>query len=139
MLFNSNIYQPQDVEVRESPLHGRGVFARNKIMRGSLIERAPVIFLSDEEKDTLRHTRLYHYYFLLGNPQKQTAFGFGYASFYNHSAEANAFYTFSLRKKTINIYAYRTIEPGQEVTINYNGKPEDKRVVYFPNSDSNEE
>jgi SET domain-containing protein len=135
MLFNRNIHQPQDVEVRESPLHGRGVFAKNKILRGSLIEQAPIIFLSSTEKETLRFTKLYHYYFLLGNPQRQTAFSFGYASFYNHSAKANAFYTFSRRKSTLNIYAYRTIEPGHEITINYNGKPEDKGEVYFLNSD----
>jgi SET domain-containing protein len=135
MLFNKYIDQPQYIEVKESLLHGRGVFAKSKIRKGSLIEQAPIIFLSSTEKETLRFTRLYHYYFLLGNPQKQTAFSFGYASFYNHSAEANAFYTFSRRKSTLNIYAYQTIEPGHEITINYNGKPEDKSEVYFPNSD----
>lgn len=132
MLFFSNIDQPLHIEVKESLLHGRGVFARSKIRKGELIEQAPLIFLSDEEKETLRFTKLYHYYFLLGNAKKQTAFSFGYASFYNHSAEANAFYTFSRRKNTLNFYACRTIEAGNEITINYNGKPNDKSEVYFP-------
>lgn len=135
MWFSKNIDQPQQIEVRESLLHGRGVFAKNKIRKGELIEQAPVIFLSDEEKNTLRFTKLYHYYFLLDHPEKQTAFSFGYASFYNHSPEANAFYTFSRRKNTLNIYAYRSIEAGSEITINYNGKPDDKSEVYFPDSD----
>jgi len=134
MWFSKNIDQPQHIKVRESPLHGRGVFAKNKIARGSLIEQAPVIFLSDEEKENLRFTKLFHYYFLLSQPEKQVAFGFGYASFYNHSPEANAFYTFSRKRKTINLYAYQTIEPGHEITINYNGKPRDKSEVYFPKS-----
>lgn len=134
MWFSKNIDQPQEIEVRESLLHGRGVFAKNKIRKGELIEQAPVIFLSDEEKETLRFTKLYHYYFLLGNSQKQIAFSFGYTPFYNHSAEANAFYTFSRRKNALNIYAYRTIEAGSEITINYNGRPTDKSEVYFPDS-----
>ncbi|MBB2144474.1 SET domain-containing protein-lysine N-methyltransferase [Pedobacter sp. LMG 31464] len=135
MLFNKDIYQPQHIEVKESPLHGRGVFAKNRITKGSLIEQAPVIFLSNDEKETLRFTKLFHYYFLLGNSEKQAAFAFGYASFYNHSPEANAFYTFSRKRNTLNIYAYQTIEAGYEITINYNGKPGDKSEVYFPNSD----
>ena len=135
MLFNKNIYQPQHIEVKESPLHGRGVFAKNKIMNGSLIEKAPVIFLTNNEKEILRFTKLFHYYFLLDRPEKQAAFSFGYASFYNHSPEANAFYTFSQKRNTIDIYAYKTIKPGQEITINYNGKPGDKSDVYFPDSD----
>lgn len=135
MLFNKNIHQPQYIEVKESLLHGRGVFAKSRIRKGSLIEQAPVIFLSNEEKESLRFTKLYHYYFLLGNDEKQIAFNFGYASFYNHSPEANAFYTFSRKQNTLNIYAYRTIEAGNEITINYNGKPNDKSDVYFPNLD----
>ncbi len=135
MWFSKKIDQPKQLEVRESLLHGRGVFAKNSIRKGECIEQAPVIFLSDEEKETLRFTKLYHFYFLLDRPEKQTAFGFGYASFYNHSADANAFYTFSRRKNTLNIYAYRSIEAGSEITINYNGKPDDQREVYFPDSD----
>ncbi|MDR6784954.1 SET domain-containing protein [Pedobacter africanus] len=135
MLFCKKINQPQHIEVRESVLHGRGVFAKSSIKKGKLIEQAPIIFLSNDEKETLRFTKLFHYYFLLGNSEKQAAFGFGYASFYNHSPEANAIYTFSIKKNVINIYAYKTIEAGCEITINYNGKPNDGRDVYFPNSD----
>jgi len=135
MLFNRDIYQPLYIELKESPLHGRGVFAKKRITKGSLIERAPVIFLSSDEKEILRFTKLFHYYFLLSESEKQAAFSFGYASFYNHSPKANAFYTFSRKRNTINIYAYQTIEAGDEVTINYNGKPGDQGEVYFPNSD----
>lgn len=59
MLFNKDIYQPLHIEIKESPLHGRGVFAKNRITKGSLIERAPVIFLSNDEKETLRFTNFF--------------------------------------------------------------------------------
>lgn len=132
LFFTKKIVQPTDIEVRESPLHGRGVFAKTKILKGSLIEKAPVIFLTAEEKESLRYTKLYNYYFLLKNKGMPAAFGFGYVSFYNHSAEANAFYSFSKKRNTINIYVYKTIEKDSEITINYNGTPRNKAEVYFP-------
>ncbi|NRF40128.1 SET domain-containing protein-lysine N-methyltransferase [Pedobacter foliorum] len=135
MWFNVKIQQPLHIEVRESQLHGRGVFAKSKIIKGSLIEQAPIIFLSPQEKEILRFTKLFNYYFLLDNLENPAAFSFGYASFYNHSPEANAFYTFSGKRNTINIYAYKTIEPDCEITINYNGRLGDNSEVYFPNSD----
>lgn len=135
MFFSRKIYQPQNIEVKESPICGRGVFAKYDIVKGKLIEKAPVIFLSSDEREMLRFTKLYHYYFLLGTPEGKAAFSFGYASFYNHSANANAFYTFSKRHQTINLYAYKTIAAGTEITINYNGKPNDTSEVYFPNTD----
>ncbi len=130
--FNKNIVQPTNIEVKESPLHGRGVYAKQRIFKGSLIERAPVVFLSAEAKEALRYTKLFNYYFLIKNQEMPAAFGFGYASFYNHSPEANAFYSFSNKRNTLNIYAYRTIEPGTEITINYNGHPLNREAVYFP-------
>ncbi|MGC4232955.1 MAG: SET domain-containing protein-lysine N-methyltransferase [Niabella sp.] len=130
--FNKKILQPTHIEVRESSLHGRGVFTKTPIARGVLIERAPLVFLSEEEKEQLKYTKLFNYYFLLGNSDKPAAFGFGFSAFYNHSPDANAYYSFSRKRNTLNIYAYKNIAEGSEVTINYNGTPTDKSEVYFP-------
>lgn len=130
--ISRRIYQPQGIEVRDSPLHGRGVFATVKMLRGAVIEVAPAVFLSGEEKEMLRHSALFHYYFLVNDADYPAVFGFGYSSFYNHSGEANAFYSFSRRRNTIRFFAYRRILAGEEITINYNGRPDDKRAVYFP-------
>ncbi|MFT3979281.1 MAG: SET domain-containing protein-lysine N-methyltransferase [Ferruginibacter sp.] len=132
MFFRRTICQPTDIEVRESPLHGCGVFAKNNIARGTLIEEAPALFLTGHEKETLKYTGLFNYYFLLNNSSHPAVFGFGYASFYNHSSPANAFYAFSPKKGIIRFYAYKKIKSGEEVTINYNGRPGDSQPVYFP-------
>ncbi len=132
------IFQPANIEVKSSPLHGLGVFARKRIGKGMLIEKAPVVFLPEEARQTLQHTKLFNYYFLLKNAARPAAFGFGFASFYNHSGEANAFYKFSAKRNTLNIYAFRTIHAGGEITINYNGHPRDKSPVYFPESTAHE-
>ncbi|MFT3933723.1 MAG: SET domain-containing protein-lysine N-methyltransferase [Chitinophagaceae bacterium] len=132
MFFNRSVYQPIDIIVKESSLHGRGVFARKHIGRGMLIEEAPAVFLSDEEKEQLRHSGLFNYYFLVNNATHPAVFGFGCSSFYNHSSQANAFYTFSPKKNIIRFYACKKIVAGEEITINYNGQPNDDRPVYFP-------
>ena len=44
-MFHTNIYQPQHIEVKESSLHGRGVFAKNRITKGSLNRTGARYFL----------------------------------------------------------------------------------------------
>lgn len=132
LFFNKRIYQALDIEVKDSQLHGRGVFAKTGICRGGLIEAAPVVFLSVEEKELLRYSTLFNYYFLVDDPAYPAVFGLGYSSFYNHSPQANAFYTFSSKRNIIRIYAYKKIMAGEEITINYNGSPNNDAPVYFP-------
>lgn len=132
MFFKKTINQPTGIQVKESPLHGRGVFAKNNIARGALIEEAPALFLTYDEKEELKHTGLFNYYFLVNNSPHPAVFGFGYASFYNHSSRANAFYTFLPKKNIIRFHAYKKIMAGEEIIINYNGRPDDDKPVYFP-------
>ncbi len=131
MFFKKVIYQPIDIEVKDSSLHERGVFARKNISRGALIEEAPAVFLSGEEKELLRHSPLFNYYFLVHDALYPAVFGFGYSSFYRHSPQANAFYTFFPKWNSIRFHAYEKIMAGEEITINYNGRPNDDTPVYI--------
>jgi uncharacterized protein len=132
MFLSRKIYQPDHIKIKESVIHGRGVFAIKNISKGTLIETAPAVFLSYDEKELLKQSPLFNYYFLVNNVKNPAVFGFGYSSFYNHSSRANAFYTFSAKRNTIRFYAYKKIMAGEEITINYNGLPQDQRPVYFP-------
>ncbi|HEY6900411.1 MAG TPA: SET domain-containing protein-lysine N-methyltransferase [Puia sp.] len=116
MFFSRTVCQPDSIEVRDSPLHGRGVFATKNISRGALIEVAPAVFLSAKEKELLRHSLLFNYYFLVDDADYPAVFGFGYSSFYNHSEQANAFYASGRRRGVIRFYAYRKILAGEEIT-----------------------
>jgi len=118
--------------VKDSPLHGRGVFAVKNLSRGALIEEAPAVFLSKEETEMFRHSMLFNYYYLVNDPNCPAVFGFGFSSFYNHSSRSNAFYEFDPKRRSIRFYAYRRIMAGDEITINYNGRPNDDVPVYFP-------
>jgi SET domain-containing protein len=74
---------------------------------------------------------LYSYYFVVGDKRFPVALGLGYSSLYNHAYNANAVYSISLKNASIKITACQLIEPGQEITLNYNGSADDATPVYF--------
>ena len=125
------ILQPAGIEIKQSPLHGRGVFACTTFKAGAVIETAPVIIMEQTDKDFLQSTILFSYYFVVGDKNFPVALGLGYSSLYNHSYNANAVYNISIKNATITIKACKKIEQGDEITLNYNGSPNDASPVYF--------
>ena len=132
LLANRRIYQALGIEARASTLHGRGVFAESRFDKGDIVETAPLIFLTAQERDWLESTSLFHYYFLSGIPDLPVAFGLGLSSLYNHGFPANAVYHIHHKRAVIVIKAHRPIFPDEEITLNYNGHPDDAGSVYFP-------
>jgi hypothetical protein len=131
-LFKKNILlQPTGIEIKPSTLHGRGVFASTIFKSGAVIETAPVIIMQQTDKDFLQATTLFNYYFVIGDKNFPVALGLGYSSLYNHSYTANAVYSVSLKDETITIKACKAIQAGDEITLNYNGSPNDATPVYF--------
>lgn len=125
------VYQPHGIAIQPSPLHGCGVFANKTFIPGAVIEIAPAVIMEQANKDLLQATTLFNYYFVIGNKNFPVAFGLGYASLYNHAYKANAVYSISLKDATITIKACKKITAGEEITLNYNGSPNDATPVYF--------
>jgi SET domain-containing protein len=121
------------IEVRRNGKKGRGVFARERISKGSVFERAPVIVIPAVEIDENPYdTVLTRYCFQWG--RNSVALVLGYGSLYNHSYRPNAYYR-DLRSRVKEFVALVDIEPGEEITINYNGSPHDGSDVGFPTVD----
>ncbi len=118
-----------------SPLSGRGVFTSEPIPAGALIEICPVIVLPEEELPIIHKTHLHDYYFFWGEDEKQCAIALGFGSLYNHAYQANAEYIVDLDENTLDIYAVRNISKGEEITLNYNGLPDDETPVWFDDPD----
>lgn len=118
------------IEVRWTAAKGRGVFAREFIPRGTVFERAPVLVMpATDVLASEEETLLSHYVFEWGKGTVALALGFG--SLYNHSYSPNARYEDEGRQMKLYI-AERDIQPGEEVTINYNGSAEATEPVWFP-------
>jgi SET domain-containing protein len=106
--------------VHRLPGKGRGVVALRPFKAGETIERPPVIVIPKEEAPRIRDTRLVHYYFEWGDDCQSAAIALGYGSLYNHSYSPNARYVFRESDECLEFIALRDIEPGEEITINYN-------------------
>lgn len=112
--------QSDYLEVRVTKKKGRGVFARRLIPKGTEFERVPLIVVTWNKID---ESELAHYVYTWTETKAVVALGYG--SMYNHSFEPNAYYE-DVGRQTKAFTALRDIQPGEEVTINYNGDPEDK-------------
>ncbi len=131
LFSHTKIDQPEGIVVKASSLHGNGVFAAQLFKPCVVIEIAPVILMEQADKDFLQPTTLFNYYFVVGDKKFPVALGLGYRSLYNHSYTANSVDSISLKNACIKIIACKTIQPGDEITLNYNGFPDDSIPVYF--------
>lgn len=114
-----------------SDKRGRGVFTNEKIAANTLIEIAPVIVMSSEERKLLDQTLLHDYIFEWGESQTQCCMALGWIAIYNHSYESNCEYEMDFEKELITIKAVKDIEPNDELFINYNGDWNNNKVVWF--------
>jgi len=113
------------IEVKRIPGKGRGVFARQDIAAGTIIETAPVLVVAEED---LEATGIAGHCFLW--TKGKVGLPLGYGALYNHSYQPNAEY--SDRAPQTKIYrALQEIKAGEEITINYNGTPDDTSPVGF--------
>src|SRR5690606_31276913 len=113
------------IEVKRTKQKGRGVFARTFIPQDAIIERVPVLVIPSED---IESSDLANYAFVWGARTVAIALGFG--SLYNHSYTPNARYE-DENPRVKTFIALRDIQPGEEITVNYNGEPNDRTDVGF--------
>ena len=108
---------------------GRGVLATRAIRAGELIERVHVVPVSAADSEHLDRTRLDSYVYNWKDGGVAIALGAG--SLYNHSYLPNARYDKRFDDDSIDFVCVRDIAAGEEITVNYNGHPEDQTPVWF--------
>ena len=119
------------MRVGDSHGKGRGIFALRTIARGQTIEEAPVVIVPECEVVHLDATVLGDYYFVWGDDEKQAVLLLGLCSLCNHSYEPNARFVLHPERQTIEFVALREIVAGEEITTNYNGRPDDTNPIWF--------
>ena len=111
------------LEIRSDPAKGRGIFAREPLAAGTLIEAAPVVIVPTEQCALLDRTILHDYYFHWdGDPEGEGrgAVALGLVALCNHSRRPNARVRRNPARETLDLMALATIVEGDEVTIDYN-------------------
>lgn len=125
---NQRIVGMTKTRVGESPISGRGIFAKKDIVKNEIIEICHTIVLKKKDEKMLRKTFLNDYYFKLFNGFPCIALGNG--SLYNHSFYPNAICEES-ENNTLMIKALKRIENGEEILINYGGNPDSVPRIWF--------
>ncbi len=110
---------------------GRGVFTSEPIEADTVIEIAPVIVMSKEDRKLLDQTLLHDYIFEWGRDQQQCCMALGYVPVYNHSYQSNCGYEMDFNAEIITITTVRYIQQGEELFVNYNGDWNDGKRVWF--------
>lgn len=116
------------ISMKYTKSYGRGIFSIRTIKKGELIEEATVIIIPKTEWALMRGSILLNYVFRWGEDK---ALALGYGSLYNHSYNPNARYITNIENKSIDFYARKDIQEGEEITVNYNGDPEDQSPLWF--------
>jgi hypothetical protein len=114
------------IQVRSSSIHGYGVFAKEAIVAGELIEEAKGIRLSN--RSAYQYDKnLNDYIFRHSDCKCEECMvhgniqfvGLGYSSLYNHSEDNNAKYKIDYEYDVIRITAKKDIAEGEEILIDY--------------------
>lgn len=121
----------QFLYLQETTTKGRGVFTRQNIDAGAVIEESPVIVMTAQDRVLLDKTLLHDYIFEWGNEKDQCCMALGYLSIYNHSYGSNCEYFMDFEEQTIRIKTIRAIKKGEELTINYNGDWNNNKKIWF--------
>ena len=117
------------IEIRNTRGKGRGVFARVLIPEGTVFERVPLLVIPAAEVLEGEDSRVLQDYVF--EYKKEVALALGYGSLYNHSYNPNARYD-DAGRQIKEFRALRDIQPGEEITINYNGAEDIMDPVEFP-------
>ena len=119
------------IYLKDTGKYGRGVFARYDIKIGQVIEVSPVILLPREECSFIKDTTISDYWFSWQVGNFDSAIVLGYGSLFNHSYTPNAVFYNMKDHLSVIFYAISNIKADEEITVNYNGDPEDKSPLWF--------
>jgi hypothetical protein len=114
------ITPPKKICVKNSPVHGLGIFATEKIIAGELIEECPILSLPMKFGETSSLFIDYRFNWPSGSSQwEEQVVALGFASLYNHSESPNAYWFSNYEKRTFSFVSSRDIEPGEEIFVWY--------------------
>ena len=107
------------IEFKTSPVHGLGVFATEKILKGEVIEKCPVLSLPINKGEVTSLLIDYRFNWPSGSEWEEQVVPLGYASLYNHSSTPNAYWYSVYEERVFLFIASNDIEVGEEIFIYY--------------------
>lgn len=116
------VFIDKRIEVKESPVHGWGCFAKEDIEPHVLIESAPVILCHQDIMEHLfemHNTRHIMQDYPFAWKDGMLAYAMGWAAVYNHKKENNCVWKPNFDYKTIEFTTKKKILAGEEIFVRY--------------------
>ena len=111
------IKPPTKIEVKESPIHGLGIFCTEQIHLNEVIEICPFLVFPQTNQEKIPFFQNYSFCYPKDVNWVNHALVLGYGSFYNHSETPNA--DWHTVDNTFVFHSIKVINPGEEIFINY--------------------
>lgn len=111
------IKPPTKIIVKDSPIHGLGVFCSEPIQAGEIIESCAFLKFPQSNEEKIPVFQNYSFCWPRSESWVNHAMVLGYGSFYNHSQFPSAqWYT---EEDKFVFYALKDINVGEEIFIDY--------------------
>lgn len=110
------------VEVRDAGGMGRGVFAVSRIPADTVLFSDPVVLVPEGQcpKGSFLHAYVFMWSAVMEDGLGQNAIALGLGTLLNHSQSPNVVVYFERDPDRVDFYALRDIEPGEQLTQDYN-------------------
>lgn len=106
------------VVVKDSPIHGRGVFATENIKAGEVIEECHHVLLSESFPFVNQNLKEYVFAWPKFLPTHSTVV-LGFGSIYNHSNTPNADWETDIERNLFVFNSRKDIAAGEEICTSY--------------------
>jgi SET domain-containing protein len=113
------IFISPKIKVEKSPIHGYGVFAKEFIPSGEILETCHFWILEEKDFQKLDKTiqQISFAYPIFTSDSHAIVLGWG--SIYNHSTENNAAWATDTENQLFKFFTVKDINPGEEILTNY--------------------
>ncbi len=126
-----NLKVATKVEVKESPIHGLGVFAIEEIKAGEVIEECHLITLPFKPGEQSFFLYDYKFNYPAEGKLEEYVLPLGNGCIYNHSDTNNAYWRNHPQYKAFQFVAIKDIKIGEEICTYYGGEEYWKLVEGF--------
>jgi len=118
--MKNNLYFNNKIEMRRSSIHRWGIFAKEKILSGEILEEEPFLIIPMSPTESSSLFIDYRFNFPKQNSKYQVI-TFGFGCIYNHSNSPNAKWETDEENSIFIFSTIRDIEKDEEILTYYGG------------------